>query len=294
MLYTVFCLLTPSTILMLLCALYELTTHEHQRREQLFYPHLSKVFFSAIASFFTCVVFAHWLQQIADYSRRFNREYVDFQRKKHEILEELQQEYDTSQLHKDEINDYVKEKLNLRAMPEQERKQNKVRRFNPGHFKLLDYFDYMQDCFDLFLIKECEHLYSSDGTFKDVMRDIQTRAAAHFFVLIHVPLCKVHSAFSLISSLTPMMLNLKTKYWIYERTNDFVVRVFKGDAEAKNYVSKPAELCYDVKGLEADKIGDLFLSREEQISQENSVYATVVWLALYFSLLLNYFMSVYL
>ena len=62
MLYTVFCLLTPSTILMLFCALYELTTFDHQRREQLFHPHLSKVFFSAMASFFTCIVFAHWLQ----------------------------------------------------------------------------------------------------------------------------------------------------------------------------------------------------------------------------------------
>lgn len=115
----------------------------------------------------------------------------------------------------------------------------------------------------MYLIKECEHLYTSDGTFKEVMRNIQTRAAAHFFVLLHIPLCTLHSVFSLVSCLTPMMLNLKTKYWIYERTNDFVCYVFKGDPEAKNHVSKPAELRYVHKGLDADKTEELFLSKEE-------------------------------
>lgn len=106
-------------------------------------------------------------------------------------------------------------------------------------------------------------MYTSDGTFKEVMRNIQTRAAAHFFVLLHIPLCTLHSVFSLVSCLTPMMLNLKTKYWIYERTNDFVCYVFKGDPEAKNHVSKPAELRYVHKGLDADKTEELFLSKEE-------------------------------
>lgn len=68
---------------------------------------------------------------------------MDYQRKKKAIIEELEREYDTSQLSNSEMTDYVREKLNMRFAPEQERKQNKVNRFNPAYFTVLDYFDYM-------------------------------------------------------------------------------------------------------------------------------------------------------
>jgi hypothetical protein len=67
--------------------------------------------------------------------------------------------------------------------------------------------------------------------------------------MIHVPLLRVHSLFSLATCLFPMALSLKTKYYIYERVNEMVTKIFYWDEEAKNHVVKPAELCYEGKNL---------------------------------------------
>lgn len=47
-----------------------------------------------------------------------------------------------------------------------------------------------------------------------------------------------------------MMLNLKSKYWFYEKTNDFIVFIFRKDKEAKNWVQKPKSLRYEHQILE--------------------------------------------
>ena len=47
-----------------------------------------------------------------------------------------------------------------------------------------------------------------------------------------------------------MMLNLKSKYWFYEKTNDFIFFIFKKDKESKNWVQKPKSLRYEHQILE--------------------------------------------
>jgi len=48
--------------------------------------------------------------------------------------------------------------------------------------------------------------------------------------------------FCLVTALIPMMMNLKTKYWIYEKLNKLVVIFYKQDKEAVNFVQKPKSL----------------------------------------------------
>ena len=110
-------------------------------------------------------------------------------------------------------------------------------------------------------------------------------------LMMHIPLAKVHSMFSLVSCLFPMCLSLKAKYYIYERTNDVIASIFFWDMDAKNHVVKPVELCYERKDL-MDEF-DIILNRDEQTSQEAAVYATICWLGLYFALTINYLLSVF-
>lgn len=122
-----------------------------------------------------------------------------------------------------------------------------MNKFNPAYFILTDYVDFLTDRFDAFLIEECDHFtQQSKNQFTEVMRQIQTQSAIIFFVLMHVPLSRMHSGFCFATALMPMMLNLKSKYWFYEKTNNFIVFIFgRWDKEAKNHVQKPADFKYD-------------------------------------------------
>lgn len=91
-----------------------------------------------------------------------------------------------------------------------------------------------------------------------------------------------------------MMLNLKTKYWFYEKTNRVVLFFFRHDPEAKNYVQKPKELRDDKSVNIEDAPADIYLSNEEQADQENAAFALVVYLSLFFSLAFNYLYSLFL
>ena len=137
------------------------------------------------------------------------------------------------------------------------------------------------------------------------MRQVQTQSAIVFFILIHVPLSRQNSLFCFVTALMPMMLNLKSKYWFYERTNDFVVFVFgRWDPEAKNHVQKPSDFKYeedidqDLSELDKQRTmttkTELYLTKEEAEQQENAVYSTISIIALFFSLFLNFLMRVYL
>jgi len=91
-----------------------------------------------------------------------------------------------------------------------------------------------------------------------------------------------------------MMLNLKTKYWFYEKTNRFVVFFFRHDPEAKNYVQKPKAFRDDQSVNIEDEPTDIYLSDQEQNDQENAAFALVVYLSLFFSLLFNYIYNIFL
>jgi len=63
-------------------------------------------------------------------------------------------------------------------------------------------------------------------------------------LLVHVPLSRVNSLFCVVTAFVPMMFNIRTKYWIYEKTNRVVCLFFRNDKEALNYVLKPKHLRY--------------------------------------------------
>mmetsp|Transcript_8728 Transcript_8728/g.14812 ORF Transcript_8728/g.14812 Transcript_8728/m.14812 type:complete len:93 (-) Transcript_8728:566-844(-) len=88
-----------------------------------------------------------------------------------------------------------------------------------------------------------------------------------FFILVHIPLSRLHSGYSFLTALMPMMFNLKAKYWFYERANALVVALFKNDKEARNFVQKSRELNYEdqlSKTNIEDSPNDIFLSKDEQ------------------------------
>ena len=109
-------------------------------------------------------------------------------------------------------------------------------------------------------------------------------------MLIHVPLSRFHSLFCFVTAIVPLALNLKTKYWVYEKTNDLVVKIFKNDKYAKNYVQKPRDFNYGENNvnLEEEPMNDIYLTKEEAEQQENGAYVTVLYHAIFFSLSFNY------
>lgn len=55
----------------------------------------------------------------------------------------------------------------------------------------------------------------------------------------------MHSSFSFITALIPIMLNVRTKYYFYEKTNRIVCWItnkFFSDPEAINHVKRPSNI----------------------------------------------------
>ncbi len=48
-----------------------------------------------------------------------------------------------------------------------------------------------------------------------VMRDIQSISATIVFVMIHIPLTKISSLFSVLTAIIPVILDKRNKEWIY-------------------------------------------------------------------------------
>ena len=204
---------------------------------------------------------------------------------------------------------WIKRRMNY-YKPQIEKTKDHMKKFSPAYCELTGWIDYLGDRFDLFILEDCPHLlhanesydYENDessssminASYAEVMRQIQTFSAIIFFVLVHIPLSRINSGFQFISCLLPMMLNLKTKYWFYEKTNRFMIKFFPNDMEAKNYVQKPKEFRDDKDVNIEEEPTDIYLSNEEQSGQENAAYALVVYLSLFFSLLFNYVYNVFL
>jgi hypothetical protein len=77
------------------------------------------------------------------------------------------------------------------------------------------------------------------------MRGVQTFSAVTFILLVNIPLIRVHSAWLFVTAGLSSLLNLKTKYWIYESANKLIVRIFAKDKEAINHVQKSRDLFYE-------------------------------------------------
>ena len=184
--------------------------------------------------------------------------------------------------------------------PSIEYAEKRITNFNYAYFEYAELFDQYSDRFDVYLAKKCRHFFEDDNDeYIDLLRSVQTTSAIVLFFLIHVPLCRYHSGWAFATAFIPMMLNMKAKYWFYERANDFVLLFFKNDPEAKNYVKKQKnmrsekEMVY-VDGIENDFGMFLNLTVDEKDSQDNSVFATMFFLSLFFSLAFNFFYSLFL
>ena len=84
-----------------------------------------------------------------------------------------------------------------------------------------------------------------NNAYLEMMRNVQTKSTIIFFVFIHIPLSRMHSSFSFFTALIPIMLNVRTKYFFYEKTNRIVcwaTNKFFDDPEAVNHVKRPSNL----------------------------------------------------
>lgn len=91
------------------------------------------------------------------------------------------------------------------------------------------------------------------------------------------------------------MLNIRTKFWFYQKANNVVKFFFRNDKEAANHVRVPKSFRYvtPTESLE-EAPSDIILSKEEADQQESSAYITVTFLSLFFSLIINYTYSLFL
>jgi hypothetical protein len=97
----------------------------------------------------------------------------------------------------------------------------------------MDIFNHYYDKFDVFVVGQCDHFNkgldnteSREYSTADALRSIQTRAALVFAFLVHLPLSHVHSCFTFASGIAIVFLNIRTKYWIYQRANDLVCFIY--------------------------------------------------------------------
>lgn len=267
---------------------------------------LVKVFVTNVSVYMLLIIFAHWLQSLVFYTQKYYWEMVDYQKERQKVSEYVMEMSQYKQL-----SDIQRDRLILKKMdyflPQVEILKNRLGNFNPVFFEASEYFDYLSDEFDLFIITKCLHFLEIEhagmkgecNQYQQLMRTIQSRSALIFFVLVHIPLSRFHSGFCFLTALIPMMLNLQTKFWVYEKTNRAVCYFFKGDKEAKNHVQIPKHLSFEnseeINLEEKSDAGlNLELSKDEQTMQENCVYITTMFLSLYFSLTINYLYSVFL
>jgi hypothetical protein len=65
------------------------------------------------------------------------------------------------------------------------------------------------------VIEECQH-FLRDATFVEAMRYIQSVSALVVFVMVHVPLSKISSLFSIVTAILPMCLDKSNKERFYQ------------------------------------------------------------------------------
>ena len=96
-------------------------------------------------------------------------------------------------------------------------KKDQILRFTWTRFTLSDALELLFNQFDQYVLEECQH-FLRDQAFMAVMRDIQSVSAMIVFVMIHVPLTKISSMFSLLTAVIPVILDKKNKEHIYLST----------------------------------------------------------------------------
>jgi hypothetical protein len=129
----------------------------------------------------------------------------------------------------------------------------RVEKFNYAYFDINEWFENLYDRMDCYYSVGCAHLIEETSEeYSEVMRSIQTTSAIIFFLLLQIPLCRIHIGFSFATALIPMMLNVRTKYWFYQKANDFVVLIYKNDPEARNQIKRSKDLKYQNEEIEID------------------------------------------
>jgi hypothetical protein len=89
-------------------------------------------------------------------------------------------------------------------------KKDQIMRFTWTRFTLGDALELILNQFDQYVLDECQH-FLRDQAFMNVMRDIQSVSAMLVFVMIHIPLTKISSMFSLVTAIIPVILDKKNK-----------------------------------------------------------------------------------
>lgn len=133
--------------------------------------------------------------------------------------------------------------------PVVEKAKKRCNDFNLAYFEISELFDYAYDSFDIYVGENCPHFMDDDfNPYQDISRSVQSTSAIIFFVMIHVPLCRIHSLFTLLTAFLPLFLNMRTKIWFYEKANQITamiwLRIFKEDYEAVNVIKKSKEMKY--------------------------------------------------
>ena len=104
--------------------------------------------------------------------------------------------------------------------------------------------------------------------------------------MIHIPLTKISSLFSIVTAIIPVILDKKNKEAIYEGAY-YVCRAFTSNGEPipELYIlKKESEIAERFKPLKYKVLKD---------QQKSSINYTVFYLGLFFSLLFNYFLTLY-
>jgi len=134
-------------------------------------------------------------------------------------------------------------KLRYLNKPLVDQVSKRVQKFDFAYFEMTEWFDHFWNRFELFVLRDCEHYFEDDrNPYVDVTRSIQSNSTMIFFILVHIPLSRMHSTFGFLTAFIPIMLNIRTKYWFYETCNKLVCLIFKNDPEAKNHIKKPKDL----------------------------------------------------
>ena len=116
-------------------------------------------------------------------------------------------------------------------------------------------------------------------------------------MMIHVPLCRIHSMFTILTGLLSLLLSMRTKIWFYEKANKIVSRlwllIYKEEFEAVNIIKKSKANSYrDSKKVtnldQTDVEFKMKLSRSEEETFGWTVWTTVVFMTLFFGFLFNY------
>jgi hypothetical protein len=119
----------------------------------------------------------------------------------------------------------------------------------------------------------------------NVMREIQSLSAVIVFVMIHIPLTKISSLFSVLTSVIPVILDKRNKEQIYLTAYRFA-RINEKNVLENVILRKNSELAAKFKG-----------NRFNELRGEQKVYAvnyTVFYLGTFFALLFNYVLTLYL